>query len=89
MTIGVDAKAWREAAGLSQVELARELGISQPRLCAFENHCEAKPLGPLVALRLQKLSHGAIKAVNCVRPDKRSSVADLLGKSRCKPRRAA
>lgn len=69
-------RAWRKENGLSQTDLAAKLEVTQPLLSAFESGL--KPLGEFSALKLQEVTNGAVKALECVSEDKKDRLEELL-----------
>ncbi len=58
--IGSEIKTIRKESGLSQIEFANEIGISQPHLSRVENGFESvsKPVQKLIQLRFGSINGG-------------------------------
>lgn len=80
-------REWRITQGLSQAALAKQLGVSQPTVCALEG--DKAILGELAAIQLQRLTGGAVKAADCVHPTKRQRLEEILNDSLQEPKGAA
>lgn len=74
--VGQKLRQWRESKGVSQTDVAKALGITQPLLSGFE--AGKVPLGETSAMKLQVYTSGEIQAVDCVRDDKRAALEGLL-----------
>lgn len=77
MGIGDKVREWRERHNVSQLRLAKAIGVLQPHLSDFE--AGKKAIGEASALLLQRVTFGEIKASDCVRLRSRGIVAELDG----------
>jgi transcriptional regulator with XRE-family HTH domain len=50
-----EIRAWRETRGLSQADMAEQLGVKQPTISRWESG-EDRPTLPLVRLALERLA---------------------------------
>lgn len=68
----------REQRGLTQKQLAGQVGICQPTYCNFES--KGRPLGVMTAVRLHEAFGGEVKCWEVVSSESERAARDLAGK---------
>jgi transcriptional regulator with XRE-family HTH domain len=69
-------RKWREANNMSQREVGEKLGIHQVLVCRFESG--ERELSEIAAIRLERLTSGTLKAVDCVLESRRDRLTEVL-----------
>jgi transcriptional regulator with XRE-family HTH domain len=76
MTIGEKTRAWRVKRKLSQTELAASMRVKPSLVSMFESG--DRYLGEYSAKALETATGGDIRAIDCVRPEKRQAFRELM-----------